>query len=34
MYGLDEEHTNFVIVQGLYYYHVMPFELKKTNATY
>ena len=30
----DQEKTTFVTNQGLYYYKVMPFELKNTGATY
>ena len=30
----DEEHTSFVTDRGLYYYKVIPFELKNAGATY
>ncbi|XP_022846340.1 uncharacterized protein LOC111369087 [Olea europaea var. sylvestris] len=34
MYGPDQEHTSFVIDQGLYCYRVMSFGLKNTGVTY
>lgn len=34
MYELDMETTSFVIDQGTYCYEVMPFGLKKVEATY
>ena len=30
----DEEHTTFITDKGIYYYKVMPFGLKNTEATY
>ena len=30
----DQENTTFVTSQGLFYYKVMPFELKNAGATY
>ena len=30
----DQEKTTFIISQGLYYYRVMPLELKNVEATY
>ena len=30
----EEEHTSFIMDQGLYYYKVMPFALKNVGATY
>ena len=30
----DQEKTTFITSQGLYYYKVMPFELKNVRATY
>ena len=31
---VDQEKTSFVTSQGLFYYKVMPFDLKNVNATY
>uniref|UniRef100_A0A803P5P6 Reverse transcriptase domain-containing protein n=1 Tax=Cannabis sativa TaxID=3483 RepID=A0A803P5P6_CANSA len=30
----NEEHTSFITDRGLYYYQVMPFRLKNSEATY
>ena len=34
MYEPDEEHTSFITDQGLYFYKVMPFDLKNAGMTY
>lgn len=34
MFNADEEHTSFIIDQGLYCYKVMPFGLKNIGAIY
>lgn len=34
MYHPNREKTSFVTNKGLYCYNIMPFELKKTRATY
>lgn len=34
MYPGDEEHTFFIVDQGLYSYRIMPFGLKNAGATY
>ena len=34
MHETDQEKTSFVTSQGLFYYKVMPFDLKNANATY
>ena len=34
MHPLDAEKTTFIMPHGLYYYNVMPFGLKNTEATY
>ena len=31
---MDQEKTSFVTSQGLFYYKVMPFELKNVGVTY
>ena len=31
---VDQEKTSFITSQGLFYYKVMPFDLKNVNATY
>lgn len=34
IYDVDKEHISFITDHGLYYYRVMPFELKNAGATY
>ena len=34
LYEVDQEKTSFVTSQGLFYYKVMPFDLKNAGATY
>ena len=34
MHEADQEKTSFVTSQGLFYYKVMPLDLKKAGATY